>query len=184
MPERSGAERTANRQRNRNVKRSGSGSKQRNKSNNGGQKRGGQPHQGQPKQRANRPGSGLPVLDVAEEEYEERGGPEISIADLKTMTMTELTEMAQGLGEEYIGLKKQDLIFWVLQQSIEQAGSIYGEGTLEILPDGFGFLRSGDYSYMPGPDDIYVSPSQIRKFALRTGDTIQGHVRPPKEGER
>ena len=184
MPERTSTERTANRQRNRNVKRSSSGSKQRSKSNNGGQKRGGQPHQGPPKQRANRSGSGLPVLDVAEEEYEERGGPEISIADLKNMTMTELTEMAQGLGEEYIGLKKQDLIFWVLQQSIEQAGSIYGEGTLEILPDGFGFLRSGDYSYMPGPDDIYVSPSQIRKFALRTGDTIQGHVRPPKEGER
>ncbi|MDK1021083.1 MAG: transcription termination factor Rho [Candidatus Hydrogenedentes bacterium] len=126
----------------------------------------------------------MPVLDVADEVYEERGGPELSITKLKDMTMTELTEMAHDLGEEYIGLKKQDLIFWVLQQSIEQAGSIYGEGTLEILPDGFGFLRSGDYSYMPGPDDIYVSPSQIRKFALRTGDTIQGHVRPPKEGER
>jgi transcription termination factor Rho len=114
----------------------------------------------------------------------EAGGPELSITDLKNMSMTELTAMARELGEENIGLKKQDLIFWILQQSIEKAGSIYGEGTLEILPDGFGFLRSPDYSYMPGPDDIYVSPSQIRKFGLRTGDTVQGHVRPPKEGER
>ncbi len=124
------------------------------------------------------------VLDVADEEIEERSGPELSITDLKNMSMTDLTEMATDMGEDFTGLKKQDLIFWILQQSIEKAGSIYGEGTLEILPDGFGFLRSPDYSYMPGPDDIYVSPSQIRKFALRTGDTVQGHVRPPKEGER
>ncbi len=178
------AERTASKQRSQSAKRPAAGSKQRNKSSNGGQKKGGQQRQGHPKQRSNKPGGGLPVLDVADEVYEERGGPELSITKLKNMTMTELTEMAHDLGEEYIGLKKQDLIFWVLQQSIEQAGSIYGEGTLEILPDGFGFLRSGDYSYMPGPDDIYVSPSQIRKFALRTGDTIQGHVRAPKEGER
>jgi transcription termination factor Rho len=112
-------------------------------------------------------------------------GPEISISDLKHMSMSELGDLARRLGiEGYSGLKKQDLIFCILQRSIENAGSIYGEGTLEILPDGFGFLRSGDYSYLPGPDDIYVSPSQIRKFVLRTGDTIQGHVRPPKEGER
>jgi len=127
--------------------------------------------------------NGIPA-DFLEEEIEEGTGPELSITDLKNMKMTELTEMAKELGEENIGMKKQDLIFWILQQSIEKAGSIYGEGTLEILPDGFGFLRSPDYSYMPGPDDIYVSPSQIRKFGLRTGDTIQGHVRPPKEGER
>ncbi len=122
----------------------------------------------------------------AQEEFSggESGGPELSITDLKNMSMTELTTMARELGDENIGLKKQDLIFWILQQSIVKAGSIYGEGTLEILPDGFGFLRSPDYSYMPGPDDIYVSPSQIRKFGLRTGDTVQGHVRPPKEGER
>jgi transcription termination factor Rho len=108
-------------------------------------------------------------------------GPEISIGELKKMTMTELAETARRLNVEgYGGLKKQDLLFRVLQHSIEAAGSLYGEGTLEILPDGFGFLRSGDYSYLPGPDDIYVSPSQIRKFALRTGDTVQGH-RPPKE---
>ncbi|MBI2434480.1 MAG: transcription termination factor Rho [Candidatus Hydrogenedentes bacterium] len=109
----------------------------------------------------------------------------MSIADLKAMSMPQLIEVAKELGiEEYGGLKKQDLIFTVLQRSIEKAGSVFGVGTLEILPDGFGFLRSPDYSYLPGPDDIYVSPSQIRKFGLRTGDSITGHVRPPKEGER
>jgi transcription termination factor Rho len=124
--------------------------------------------------------------DNAEEEVMiESSGPVLSITDLKAMTMTELTDIARGIElEAYSGLKKQDLIFRILQANIEKAGSIYGEGTLEILPDGFGFLRSPDCSYLPGPDDIYVSPSQIRKFALRTGDTIQGHVRPPKEGER
>lgn len=122
--------------------------------------------------------------DVQQEEIRHTDR-EISIRELKQMTMTELTETARKLEVEgYSGLKKQDLIFKILQQGIEAAGSIYGEGTLEILPDGFGFLRSSDYSYLPGPDDIYVSPSQIRKFNLRTGDTIQGHVRPPKEGER
>ena len=126
------------------------------------------------------------ILDVADEEYIEpdKDGPELSINDLKNMNMNDLTVMAQELGGEVTSMKKQELIFWILQGSIEKAGSIYGEGTLEILPDGFGFLRSGDYSYMPGPDDIYVSPSQIRKFGLRTGDNIQGHVRAPKPGER
>jgi transcription termination factor Rho len=126
------------------------------------------------------------MVDTGEEEAMiESSGPVLSIADLKQMTMTELTDIARGVElEGYSGLKKQDLIFKILQANIEKAGSIYGEGTLEILPDGFGFLRSPDASYVPGPDDIYVSPSQIRKFALRTGDTIQGHVRPPKEGER
>ena len=138
---------------------------------------------GRPQQRRN----GAPqVLDVANEVIPDSvDGPELNITDLKAMTMPQLNEAAEELGiEEYGGLKKQDLIFTVLQRSIEKAGSIYGEGTLEILPDGFGFLRSADYSYLPGPDDIYVSPSQIRKFALRTGDGITGHVRPPKEGER
>jgi transcription termination factor Rho len=129
-----------------------------------------------------------PVLDVADELQDEdlfEGGPELSISTLKNMTVAELASEARDLGIEGVaGLKKSDLIFQVLQKSIEAAGSLYGEGTLEILPDGFGFLRSGDYSYLPGPDDIYVSPSQIRKFSLRTGDAIQGHVRPPKEGER
>ncbi len=127
------------------------------------------------------------VLDVANEPMPEFNydGPELAISELKTMSMPELNSLAEQLGlKEYGGLKKQDLIFMILQASIEKSGSAYGEGTLEILPDGFGFLRSADYSYLPGPDDIYVSPSQIRKFGLRTGDTIQGHVRPPKEGER
>jgi len=127
------------------------------------------------------------VMDVENEEIAapQPGGPEIAIRDLKAMTMQQLHDTARDLGmDDYANLKKQDLIFVVLQRSIEKTGSVYGEGTLEILPDGFGFLRSPDYSYLPGPDDIYVSPSQIRKFALRTGDSIQGHVRPPKEGER
>jgi transcription termination factor Rho len=127
------------------------------------------------------------LLDVANEEMPEinTDGPEIAISDLKAMNMPQLTELANELKiEDFGGMTKQDLIFEVLQKSIEKAGSVYGEGTLEILPDGFGFLRSPDYSYLPGPDDIYVSPSQIRKFHLRTGDAVAGHVRPPKEGER
>jgi len=142
-------------------------------------------HKGQGPRRNNRRPNG-DVLDVANEQVPESlNGPELAIQDLKAMTMPELNAKAQELGmEEYSGLKKQDLIFGILQRSIENAGSIYGEGTLEILPDGFGFLRSPNYSYLPGPDDIYVSPSQIRKFSLRTGDSITGHVRPPKDGER
>ena len=102
----------------------------------------------------------MDVLDVELEDITPSGnGPEISISDLKRMTITELSDAARLLGvENYSGLKKQDLIFKVLQASIEKAGSVYGEGTLEILPDGFGFLRSSDYSYLPSPDDIYVSP--------------------------
>ncbi|MCD6287712.1 MAG: transcription termination factor Rho [Candidatus Hydrogenedentes bacterium] len=107
------------------------------------------------------------------------------LAKLKQLTISELTEMAKELEiNGYSGLKKQELIFRILQARIESEGSVYGEGVLEILPDGFGFLRSPNYNYLPGPDDIYVSPSQIRKFGLRTGDTISGQVRPPKEGER
>jgi transcription termination factor Rho len=142
-------------------------------------KGGPKPHQSQ------RPPMDVMPNDIEPEEIPPSNGPEIEITALKSMSMSDLVDIARQLGMEgYAGLKKQDLIFKVLQGSIEKAGSIYGEGTLEILPDGFGFLRSGDYSYLPGPDDIYVSPSQIRKFSLRTGDTIQGHVRPPKEGER
>ena len=157
--------------------------------NNGG---GGRPQQNR-SQKSNRRGpqkrntQHKKVLDVANEELPEISGdgPELAINDLKSMTMPQLNDLAKDLGiEEYGGMKKQDLIFVILQKSIEKAGSVYGEGTLEILPDGFGFLRSPNYSYLPGPDDIYVSPSQIRKFGLRTGDSIKGHVRPPKEGER
>jgi len=82
------------------------------------------------------------------------------------------------------GLRKQELIFKILQTQAEKSGLIFSEGVLECLPDGFGFLRAPEYNYLPGPDDVYVSPSQIRRFDLRTGDTISGQIRPPKEGER
>ena len=109
----------------------------------------------------------------------------MDIGELKKKTISELTRQAKELEiNGYSGLKKQELIFRILQAKIESEGSIFGEGTLEILPDGFGFLRSPSYNYLPGPDDIYISPSQIRKFGLRTGDTISGQIRPPKNGER
>lgn len=107
------------------------------------------------------------------------------IAKLKKMTIQELTKAARELNINSIsGLKKQDLIFKILQAQAEKEGYMFGEGVLEVLPDGFGFLRSSNYNYLPSPDDIYVSPSQIRKFDLRTGDTVSGQIRPPKEGER
>ena len=109
----------------------------------------------------------------------------MEIGDLKTMNISALTKLAKELKVDGItGLKKQDLIFKLLQAKTEKDGLIFGSGVLEILPDGFGFLRSPDYNYLAGPDDIYVSPSQIRKFNLRTGDTVSGQIRPPKEGER
>ncbi|WP_035236809.1 transcription termination factor Rho [Desulfobacter vibrioformis] len=109
----------------------------------------------------------------------------MNLVELNKMKISELTKLAkkyniQGIG----GLKKQELIFALLQANIEESGQIYGEGTLEILPDGFGFLRAPGYNYLAGPDDIYVSPSQIRRFNLRTGDTISGQVRQPKDSER
>jgi len=112
-------------------------------------------------------------------------GDRMNITDLKEKTIDELTKMAKGLSVEGArGLRKQDLIFAILQAQTEKTGLIFGEGVLEILPDGFGFLRSPNYSYLPGPDDIYVSPSQIRRFNLRTGDLVTGQIRPPKESER
>ena len=109
----------------------------------------------------------------------------LDLAALKEMKISELNKMARDLGVNGLsGLKKQDLIFKILQAQTEREGLIFAEGVLEILPDGFGFLRSPNYNYLPCPDDIYVSPSQIRKFDLRTGDTVSGQVRPPKEGER
>ncbi|WP_045220620.1 transcription termination factor Rho [Desulfonatronum thioautotrophicum] len=109
----------------------------------------------------------------------------MNLSELKTKSMYELTELAnQFKVENPSNLRKQELIFALLQACSSQNGSIFGEGVLEILPDGFGFLRSQMYSYMPGPDDIYVSPSQIRRFGLRTGDVISGQIRPPKDGER
>jgi transcription termination factor Rho len=109
----------------------------------------------------------------------------MDIADLKKKSITELAQMAQELNlDNAASLKKQDLIFKLLEAQTQRNGFINAEGVLEILPDGFGFLRSANYNYLPGPDDIYVSPSQIRRFNLRTGDTVTGQVRPPKEGER
>src|SRR6266550_3408008 len=109
----------------------------------------------------------------------------MTIAELKEKNITELTKIARSLDlPGASGLRKQDLIFKILQAQSEKEGHIFAEGVLEILPDGYGFLRSPYYNYLPGPDDIYVSPSQIRKFDLKTGDTISGQVRPPHEGEK
>ena len=109
----------------------------------------------------------------------------IDIGVLKTYTISKLMKLAQQLKiEGYSNLRKQDLMFKILQANAEKEGHMFGEGVLEILPDGFGFLRSPNYNYLPGPDDIYVSPSQIRRFNLRKGDTVSGQIRPPKENER
>jgi transcription termination factor Rho len=109
----------------------------------------------------------------------------MNLTELKVKNIGELAEMANELNVEGAsGMRKQELIFAILQAQTEKNGMIFGEGVLEILPDGFGFLRAPDYNYLPGPDDIYVSPSQIRRFSIRTGDTVSGQIRPPKEGER
>src|SRR3989441_1252745 len=109
----------------------------------------------------------------------------MDISELKDMSISKLTQIAKELDiPGATGMRKQELIFKILQAQTEKSGLIFSEGVLETLPDGFGFLRAPDYNYLPGPDDIYVSPSQIRKFDLRTGDTISGQIRPPKEGER
>ena len=132
-------------------------------------------------------------LDGVETEAEPSGKPRgkgrgkatLKIADLKEMGITPLTKVAQDLHVPgATGMRKQELIFQILKAQTEQSGFIFSEGVLEVLPDGFGFLRAPDYNYLPGPDDIYVSPSQIRKFDLQTGDTVSGQIRPPKEGER
>ena len=109
----------------------------------------------------------------------------MNIVELKDQKISKLTQMAKQYSiHGAAGMRKQELIFALLQAQIEKDGMIFGEGTLEILPDGFGFLRAPDYNYLPGPDDIYVSPSQIRRFNLRTGDTVSGQIRQPKESER
>ena len=109
----------------------------------------------------------------------------VDIGKMKDMNMSELSKIAKSLKLNGIsGLKKQDLIFQILKANTEKEGLIFGEGVLEVLPDGFGFLRSPNYNYLPCPDDIYISPSQIRKFNLKTGDTVSGQIRPPKDGER
>jgi transcription termination factor Rho len=108
----------------------------------------------------------------------------MNIKDLKKKKVSELNKIAKELNiEGASGMRKQDLIFAILQAQTEKNGLIFGEGVLEILPDGFGFLRAPDYNYLPGPDDIYISPSQIRRFNLRTGDTVSGQIRPPKDND-
>ncbi|MDZ7267027.1 MAG: transcription termination factor Rho [candidate division KSB1 bacterium] len=109
----------------------------------------------------------------------------MDIAELKAMKIAELNKVAQELNVQgAAGLKKSDLIFRILEEQTKKEGLIFADGVLEVLPDGYGFLRSPDYNYLPGPDDIYVSPSQIKRFGLRTGDTVSGQIRPPKENER
>ena len=126
-----------------------------------------------------------PIDKETHEKYERVKRGELHITDLQKMTVAELHEVAKKEGvEDYVGLVKQDLIFHILKQRINQNGLLYGEGVLEILPDGFGFLRSPEYNYLPCPDDIYVSPSQIRRFGLRNGHIVAGQIRPPKESER
>ena len=136
-----------------------------------------------------------PVVDVAESApppAKSDGAPTpksaaetLDIRVLKEMRLPDITKVAKDHGiENAAGMRKQDLIFSILQAQTEKSGLLFAQGVLECLPDGFGFLRAPEYNYLPGPDDIYVSPSQIRRFDLRTGDTISGQVRPPKEGER
>src|SRR6202795_2096332 len=109
----------------------------------------------------------------------------VSLAELKDKNITDLAKIAKELNiPGASGMRKQELIFQILRAQTEKSGLIFSEGVLECLPDGFGFLRAPEYNYLPGPDDVYVSPSQIRRFDLRTGDTISGQIRPPKEGER
>ena len=109
----------------------------------------------------------------------------MDIKELKAKSINELVDMATNLNVEGVSnLRKQDLIFRILEAETQKNGSIFAEGVLEILPDGYGFLRSASYNYLPGPDDIYVSPSQIKRFGLMTGDTVAGQVRPPKDSER
>lgn len=124
-------------------------------------------------------------VDLSDIKLTEEERKALSSKDLKSKNITEITTLAEKLKiENAAGMRRQDMIFEILKRAALLGEDIYGNGVLEILPDGYGFLRSPDYNYLPGPDDIYVSPSQIRRFGLRTGDTVVGTVRPPKEGER
>jgi len=125
--------------------------------------------------------------EIEESDQPENESPEgrLDLNQLKEMSINQLSAAAKGFGvDSPAGMRRQDLIFSILQHQTEAEGLIFGEGVLEVLPEGFGFLRAPEYNYLPGPDDIYVSPSQIRRFNLHTGDTISGQIRPPKEGER
>ncbi len=125
------------------------------------------------------------AFEVIPAEELEQSKSAMNLADLKMRPAAELVEFAQSMGIDNLGRsRKQDIIFSILKSHSQKGENIFGEGILEILQDGFGFLRSPDSSYLAGPDDIYVSPSQIRRFSLRTGDTVSGLIRPPKDGER
>jgi transcription termination factor Rho len=133
------------------------------------------------------PGGFVGYDDDVNNRYEEIKRSGTHISQLQQMTMVQLQKLAKDENiprEDWVGLKKQDLIFKILKERVKQNGLMYGEGTLEILPDGFGFLRSADYNYLPCADDIYISPSQIRRFGLRSGAVVAGQIRPPKENER
>ena len=168
-----------NNRRGRRRKNSNGPNKPRN--NNGNRGKGGGPNKG---------GNNPPNEDIDEAEFEAYAGvagdgPILNLSELKQKTAAELMEMAQDMQLENLSrMRKQDLIFAMLKGHAKSGERIYGDGVLEILSDGFGFLRSNESSYMAGPDDIYVSPSQIRRFSLRTGDNIEGRIRPPKESER
>ncbi len=127
-----------------------------------------------------------PAVDKnTNEKYEEIKKGDMHITALQKMTIKALQDTAKREKiQEYSGLKKQELIFKILKERVNQNGLMYGEGVVEVLPEGFGFLRSPDYNYLPCPDDIYISPSQIRRFGIRTGNTVSGQIRPPKENER
>jgi len=133
-----------------------------------------------------------PTHDREEPRFEEKRGHQrdkiaasINIAKLQAMQMTELNNMARELGVENFGtMRKHEVIFHILQKNAERAGVLFSEGVLEVLPEGFGFLRSQSFNYLPCPEDIYISPSQIRRFDLQTGNLIAGQIRPPKEKEK
>ena len=145
-----------------------------------------QHQQHQHNQQQQRRGQSDESLDAeTQERYEQAKRQDISIRDLQKMTVEQLHELAKTEQiENYAALKRHDLIFQILKVRIAKQGLMYGEGVLEVLPDGYGFLRSPEFSYLPCPDDIYVSPSQIRRFGLRVGHIVQGTIRPPKESER
>jgi transcription termination factor Rho len=145
---------------------------------------------GNPADADNKAASGEKAADGAPKEGKRRReskelAPNLNLVELKDMNIQKLNQIGKDFGlQGTAGLRKQELIFKILQTQAEKSGLIFSEGVLECLPDGFGFLRAPEYNYLPGPDDVYVSPSQIRRFDLRTGDTISGQIRPPKEGER
>ena len=119
------------------------------------------------------------------DKYDSLKKSELHLAELQKMSMNTLNKTAKKEGiKDHVGIKKQDLIFKILKERVKRNGLMYGEGVVEVLPDGFGFLRSPQYNYLPCPDDIYISPSQIRRFGIRTGSTVSGQIRPPKENER